>query len=350
MATPGRTHRIPAIKAMREPGHVLSDVRQTGRVSITAIRALASDFLTASDSSEQTMSRHARTFRFAARFLPTEYREPTIRLYAFFRTLDDVVDEPQEAGLSLIDIKHELDRWEDWFVAGCRGTAPRRAVGSDVAQIRQKFGIPDRVFVDFLAGMRADLNPVTPVSRVDVEQYSYQVASTVGIAMAHIFGSTGPNAIEAASRLGIAMQLTNILRDVGGDLERGRIYLPTDLLAAHGLERNDIDEMWRTNIGPDNRLRAALREMIEWADSHYAAGTDGIRLLPADVRMPILVSARLYQQILRQLERNDFDSLRTRVATTRWQKIRAAYVAALDAESMQSKGATSSGERRTHAG
>jgi 15-cis-phytoene synthase len=271
------------------------------------------------------MATHARTFRFATRFLPTEYRQPTIDLYAFFRTLDDLVDESEVDEPNVLAIHRELDDWQLWFERHLKGTSPRVDIGSRLREICVAYSIPTTPFLDFLDGLRSDLHPVLPADRASVERYSYQVASTVGISMAHVFGTTGQAALEAATRLGIAMQLTNILRDVGGDLDRGRIYLPANLLSHHGLSATDVVTQWKETAGPDERLISVIATMIDWADDHYDAGLSGVCMLPQDVRMPILLAGRLYQQILRQLESNNYDSLRTRVATTRWQKIREAY-------------------------
>lgn len=294
--------------------------QNASEIAVSAGRSLISDISRVPGESDRIISSHARTFRFATRFLPTAYRDPTIKLYAFFRTIDDLVDESATNSGDEAQICAELDDWETWFRLGFDGAAPRPEIGNELAVICKEHNVPVKLFFDFLDGMRADLQPQTPSTRADVEQYSYSVASTVGIAMAHLFGATSPQAIEAATRLGIAMQLTNILRDVGGDLARQRVYIPRDLLALHGLSPADLSAMMVENRGPDWRLRSAMKTMIGWADEHYAAGIAGIQLLPKDVRMPILVAARLYQQILRQLEANEYDSLRRRAATSGRQK------------------------------
>jgi 15-cis-phytoene synthase len=295
-------------------------------------RSFATDFVTPASEQEEMMAEHARTFRFATRFLPGHYRSATIRLYAFFRSLDDLVDESPDDIHSVEEIRRELSDWEQWFKECCLGTPPRSDIGLPLSSVISEYRIPTGLFLDFLEGLKADLNPVTPSTRADVEQYSYQVASTVGISMAHVFGSTSPPAVEAALKLGIAMQLTNILRDVGGDAARNRVYLPESLLHEHGLAVDDVYDQWRGKQGPDHRLVGVLKDMTAWADEHYSAGIDGIRLLPRDVQMPILVAARLYQLILRKLEANGYDSLRQRAATTGWQKLNEARLCVLSLE------------------
>jgi 15-cis-phytoene synthase len=301
------------------------NTRTVAKLTLSTARAFTDDWTATPSDSDVLMSAHARTFRFATRFMPAAYRRSTMDLYAFFRTLDDLVDEHESDSFSIAPIERELDQWEEWFESGLTGEAPRAEIGAALRPLIERHDIPGSLFIDFLSGMRADLSPRTPRTRSEVEQYSYQVASTVGISMAHLFGATHPAAIASATRLGIAMQLTNILRDIGGDLERGRVYLPAELLHRHSIDEETLLQMWQRGEGPDERLRSVVREMIDWADEHYASGIRGIALLPRDVRFPILVAARLYQAILRQLEENELDSLRKRVFTTRWQKMSEAY-------------------------
>lgn len=332
MGTSTRSLRFNPAWARRSASNALSSTRQAITMMLLVARAFSGDLVSRPSDSERIMTSHARTFRFASRFLPSEYRVPTMDLYAFFRTLDDLVDESAPDEHTRDGIRVELSEWAVWFSSECTGTAPRRELGDAVGPICQRYRIPNSLFIDFLDGLRADLDPQTPACRADVERYSYQVASTVGIAMAHIFQTTDSPAIEAASRLGLAMQMTNILRDVGGDVDRGRVYLPADLLEAHHLTPADVVAMHQAGGGPDHRLCVVIRTMAGWANEHYAAGIAGVQLLPRDVQMPILISARLYQQILVELEQNRFDSLRMRASTNRWQKIREAYRSALQVD------------------
>ncbi len=267
------------------------------------------------------MSRHAKTFRFATRFFPRRFREPTFHLYAFFRTLDDLVDEPGERDVPDGLVRDEIEHWRFWFETGMTSPAPRPEIALPVEQVFVEYRIPTRFALSFLDGLRSDLDSVERSTREDVELYSYQVASTVGLSMACVFGVSDQRTLQAAERLGIAMQLTNILRDIGGDLDRGRIYLPSDLMLKHELTGRSVRQMWRDGSGPDDRLRAVVREMIDWADDHYAAGMTGISGLPTDVQMPVMVAARLYQEILRELERSGCDSLRQRARTTPARKV-----------------------------
>lgn len=321
MTVSDSTDQLLPVRLWRGLSERIVRSREGAGMMLVAGRSFAADLATPASSHEKLMAEHARTFRFATRFLPGHYRDATIRLYAFFRSLDDLVDEsPDDAG-SKDSIRAELAEWEQWFGRNQAASPPRPDLGMALEPVISTYQIPSYLFLDFLEGLKADVDPVTPTNRADVEHYSYQVASTVGIAMAYVFGSTTPAAIEAARKLGIAMQLTNILRDVGGDAARSRVYLPVSLLSEHDLTADDVFAQWQGGNGPDRRLVRVLQVMSGWADECYAAGIDGIRLLPRDVQMPILVAARLYQQILQQLDANEYDSLRQRASTTYWKKL-----------------------------
>jgi phytoene synthase len=149
--------------------------------------------------------------------------------------------------------------------------------------------------------------------------------------MAHLLGATSPEALAAAEDLGIAMQLTNILRDVGGDLDSERIYLPLDELAQHGLSPGELFALHDRRTGPDERFRSLMRAQTARAHAYYQRGMAGVWLIPLGGRLPILVAGRLYRRILAVIERHDYDVLRRRASTSRLEKAREAAVSlALD--------------------
>ncbi|MEX2315457.1 MAG: phytoene/squalene synthase family protein, partial [Thermomicrobiales bacterium] len=226
------------------------------------------------------LATHARTsFNFAARFLPQPQRADAIDLYAFFRTLDDLVDEsPRAAGTQ--SIAAELDNWQAWLNGTRRGSGPREPLATNLSRVVNSNDIPVEVFQHMIEGLRADLEPRDIESDVELQTYCYRVASTVGHAMAHVLGATSPPAQAAAEKLGAAMQLTNILRDVGEDLDAGRVYLPATLLARHGLCRADLLTMRHDAAGPDDRFRNVMRGQIGDARTLYEQAIPGIWLLP----------------------------------------------------------------------
>ncbi|HJT56522.1 MAG TPA: phytoene/squalene synthase family protein [Ktedonobacteraceae bacterium] len=281
---------------------------------------------TPSTSDEWLLATHGRTFHFAARFLSPKHRRPVITLYAFFRTLDDLVDKPAE-GRRIEDIREELDAWKGWFAGGRPFPAPREPLGSRLASILVEHPVPIAVFLDFLDGLTSDVEPREICGFRELYRYCYRVAGTVGLAMAHILEANSTQALAAAQSLGIAMQLTNILRDVGGDLASGRIYLPREELTRFGSSRGHLCQLYGDQRGPDDRFRALMRYQVARAHHYYVRGMSGIWLLPRNCRLPILVAGRLYRRILTVIEHKNYDVLRSRAATSLPEKLQEAAIA-----------------------
>jgi 15-cis-phytoene synthase len=281
---------------------------------------------TASDSDEWLLENHGRTFHFASRFLSPKVRSDVVILYAFFRTLDDLVDIPAE-GRRVEDIRIELDAWKIWFAGDRSFPAPREPLGSRLAAILAEHRVPNSIFLDFLEGMIFDLDPQEICDFSELYRYCYRVAGTVGMAMTYILGVHSTQALVAAENLGVGMQLTNILRDVGGDLALGRIYLPQEDLVRFGCPPDHLTQLYRDRRYPDDRFRALMRFQVARAHHFYVRGMSGIWLLPPDCRLPILVASRLYRRILTVIVRNDYDVIRTRASTSFAEKVREAAIA-----------------------
>ncbi len=279
-----------------------------------------------SASDEWLLATNGRTFHFAARFLPPKHRHQVVTLYAFFRTLDDLVDQPAESR-RIEDIRIELRAWKRWFTGGYSFPAPRERLGARLAAVLVKHPIPSTIFLDFLDGLTSDLEPREVCDFRELHRYCYRVAGTVGLAMAHILGINSVQALAAAQSLGIGMQLTNILRDVGNDLAAGRIYLPHEDLERFGISRTHLFQLFKNQLGPDDRFRALMRYQVARAHRYYVRGMSGIWLLPPDCRLPILVAGRLYRRILTAIEHKDYDVLRSRAMTSFPEKVREAAIA-----------------------
>ena len=144
--------------------------------------------------------------------------------------------------------------------------------------------------------------------------------------MAHILGVRSAQTLATAKHLGVAMQLTNILRDVGGDLAAGRIYLPLDELARSGSSPTHLYELYQAQQGPDERFRHLMHYQIKRARRYYMEGLHGSWLLERDCRLPILLAGRLYQRILTEIEHHDYDVLRRRAMTNLFTKVREAGI------------------------
>jgi len=278
-----------------------------------------------SEHAEELFATHGKTFHFAARFFPTTYRSAVVTLYAFFRTLDDLVDE-RGKNWQAEEVHQELEMWREWFRKGSSGRAPREPLGSAVARLLQQHQVPTIFFEDFLDGLIWDLGPQEFADFRALHRYCYQVAGTVGLAMAHVLDVRSEQALATAKHLGIAMQLTNILRDVGGDLAIGRIYLPQDELARAGSSSEHLYQLFQAQEGPDERFRELMSEQIKRARRYYAEGLHGTWLLARDCRLPILLAGRLYQRILTEIEHRDYDVLRGRAMTNLFTKLREAWI------------------------
>jgi len=266
-----------------------------------------------------TIERVARTFALAARLLPRAVREDVDLLYLVLRTLDDLVDleGARDGGPRAADADARLAAVEAWarHAGPAAGSAPTGAAApaagsapagstretrilDDLA--RRHPALPRDAVADFMAGMRQDLAGPRIATEEDLDLYCYRVAGTVGRLMAAILGGEGSRADAAARSLGIAMQRTNILRDVDEDLANGRIYLPAETLARHGLTP--------ATLATGDR-RALLVDEIARADAAYAAGIAGIPLLRHG-RRSIRAAAVLYREILRQVERDGLGARR----------------------------------------
>ncbi len=261
-----------------------------------------------------TIERVARTFALAARLLPRAVREDVDLLYLVLRTLDDLVDleGARDGGPRAADAEARLAAVEAWARGrsagppGARHLLPdRRAAATRETRIlddlvRRHPALPRDAVADFMAGMRQDLAGPRIATEEELDVYCYRVAGTVGRLMASILGGEGPEADAAARSLGIAMQRTNIVRDVDEDLANGRVYLPEATLAGHGITAATLATADR---------RALLRDAIARADAAYAAGVAGIPLLRHG-RRSIRAAAVLYREILRQVERDGLGARR----------------------------------------
>ena len=249
---------------------------------------------------------HSRSFYRASGFLPREKRRAVRALYAFCRITDDIVDCPD------CDPRRALRDWCD--VTFTPEPPPTNLVAVAWADARQRYGIPLRLAEQLIDGVARDLNQTRYATFDDLTAYAYGVASTVGLMSMRIIGYRTAAAIPYAIKLGVALQLTNILRDVGEDWRAGRLYLPADELAAFGLAEDDVA------CGQvDDRWRAFMRFQIERNRRLYAEAWPGIALLNEDGRFAIAAAGELYRRILDDIEAHDYDvfTRRAHVSTSR---------------------------------
>ncbi len=254
---------------------------------------------------------NSRTFSLASGLLPANKRSAARALYAFCRISDDIVD-CRESRNPLGD----LEVWQKRSLSAYPA-ASDDPVALAWADARLRFGIPVRYAEQLLEGIASDLTHTRYASFNDLAAYCYRVASTVGLMSMHIIGFEGSQAIPYAIKLGIALQLTNILRDVADDWRNGRLYLPQDELAAFGLSETDIAA---GKVTP--QWRRFMRFQIDRARRLYAEAWPGIAMLRRDGRFAIAAASGLYEAILDDIELHNYDVFSRRAHLGVWDKLR----------------------------
>lgn len=259
-------------------------------------------FVTAVSPAEQTMARAGKTFYRAARLLPGSVRAKVIPLYAFCRQVDDLADEP---GVPEPERRLALDALADAFAQG--SLARLRAAGWPFS-VQGTVAAAARLLVEAAA---QDLRQQQPRSSEELLSYAFGVAGTVGIMMAHVLAAK-PEGLRAAVSLGMAMQLSNIARDVAEDLGNGRVYLPADWVTAEAV-RAAVHEGVSADSADSRMVLAATAHVLTLAESLYEAAFDGIWSLPWRMRWSILAAGLCYREIGRQVGRRGSLSWSSRV-------------------------------------
>ena len=258
-------------------------------------------------------ARHGRTYFLATRLLPKARRPAVHALYGFARYADEIVDDlgsdrSDAAKAELLDeLGADLDR-------ALRGEPTGQPVLAALADTARRYAIEPAHFTDFLASMRMDTHVTDYPTFAELGVYMHGSAAVIGLQMLPVLGTVGPRA-EAelyAAGLGVAFQLTNFLRDVGEDLERNRVYLPADVLAEFGVDRELLQRC--RGIGrTDGRVRRALAHLVAHTRELYRRAEPGLRLLEPAARPCVRCAFTLYQDILGEIEAVDYDVLHRRV-------------------------------------
>jgi phytoene synthase len=254
-------------------------------------------------------AKHSRSFFLASSLLPSDKRRAVRALYAFCRVSDDIVD------VSTGPVESNLIAWRKRILA----VTPARddLVALAWTDTRTRYGIPQRYAEQLIDGVARDLHQTRYLTFPELATYAYGVASTVGLMSMHITGFSGPEAIPYAVKLGVALQLTNILRDVGEDWRNGRVYLPQEELESYGLTEADLATGRVTD-----RWRAFLRFQIERNRQLYAEAWPGIAMLDPDGKLAISAAAKFYEAILDDIENHDYDVFNRRAHVSAWGKVR----------------------------
>ena len=264
---------------------------------------------------ERITRAHARTFSLASRLLPAPKRRAAFALYAFCRVADDLVDHGLErVGDGVYSLRAQLKAYEGQLQAALDGE-PSGPIFREVARVTDLYDVPAAPLFELLAGVARDLDVTHYEDWPALEAYCQGVASSVGEMCTHVFGVQGgplvrDRAVGYARTLGVAMQLTNILRDVGDDAKRGRCYLPADELARFGLTRDEV--FGNPLVAQDARWRAMMSFQVERARGLYGAAMPGIALLTPDAQRCAAACATGYAGILSAIEAQGYDTISTR--------------------------------------
>ncbi len=260
---------------------------------------------------QEKASSSGSSFYYSFMFLPPERRQAITALYAFCREVDDVVDECHDLQVA----QTKLDWWRN-EVRQVYGGQPQHPVGQALKDIIQRFPLPAEQLLEIIDGMQMDLTQTRYLDWKALNLYCYRVASVVGLLSAEIFGYTNRQTLKYAHDLGLAFQLTNIIRDVGEDARRGRIYLPVDELQRFNVPaRQILDAKHSDNFRELMAFQAARARQLY--DQAFAQ-------LPAEDRKaqrPGLIMAAIYRTLLDEIEADGFQVLDRRTSLTPLRKI-----------------------------
>jgi 15-cis-phytoene synthase len=260
-----------------------------------------------------SMAIHGRSFHFAARWMPGAQRARIERVYAYCRFTDDLADGVDARGNRAAALAR-LDRWEALSAAAYSGRPTGLAALDFTMREMADAGVPFECAAELIEGMRMDVRGTEYATHAELRVYTYRVAGVVGVWLSRMCGLHAEAVLERAALLGHAMQLTNILRDVGEDLAAGRVYIPSELLAAHGLNRAAVAAMAASGrIEPE--WAGLVEQLLRQAERAYDDAFAAIPALPGWFQPPVAIAAHVYRGIHDGIRANGYDNL-TRRATT----------------------------------
>ncbi|MGH9688192.1 MAG: squalene synthase HpnC [Candidatus Acidiferrales bacterium] len=272
--------------------------------------------------------------------LKREKRNALCALYAFMRLIDNVSDEPSD----LESKRSGLARWRGWLDEAVAGRTDGHAILPALADTITRFEIPARYFHDLILGAEMDLTIERYATFDRLTEYCYRVAGTVGLTCLHVFGFRGPHAPDLAERLGLAFQMTNIIRDVKGDFEMGRVYLPQEDLAKFSLREEDL----RGPVSP--QLRKLLEFEADRAWRLYQEGAPLVRQVDGDSRATLWALVRTYSALLARIEESGFDVFAGRISLSSAEKLQYLLTAGMSNWWKKDALAKRSGDRRRTGG
>jgi phytoene synthase len=270
-------------------------------------------------------AQHGKTYYLATLLLPPAKRPFVHALYGFARYADEIVDDLAST-LSDAQKAEALEKWGSSVIADIKSGKSHDHIGAALVDTVKRFDIPISYFEAFLKSMQMDLIITQYQSYEDLMEYVYGSAAVIGLQMLPILGTLSDEAYVAAEKLGVAFQLANFIRDVGEDLDRGRVYLPLQELARHGVTRQMLEAR---NLTPE--IKSALNEQIARVRQLQAEASSGIKLLSPESRACIEAASELYCGIVDEVEKIDYEIFKKRAKTSTWRRVKVALPAYLRA-------------------
>ena len=267
--------------------------------------------MTPEEYCQDKAARSGSSFYYSFLFLPPEKRRAITALYAFCREVDDVVDECTDPDIARV----KLQWWRNELGELFRGT-PQHPVTRALNPAIASFELPESRFHEIIDGMEMDLVRNRYANFDELKLYCHRVAGVVGLLAAEIFGRTEAGTLDYAENLGTAFQLTNIIRDVGEDARRNRIYIPADELARFAVDTNGL-----LQGRADDAFRELIRFQIDRARDYYTRAFEALPAADRKSQRPGLVMAGIYQALLNDIATRNIDVLNTRASMTPIRKL-----------------------------
>lgn len=271
--------------------------------------------MTPDEYCQQKAAASGSSFYYSFLFLPAQRRRAITALYAFCREVDDAVDEASEVQLAAAKLA-----WWRAEVANLYAGNPQHPVSRALAPLKEEFSITAQRLNEIIDGMEMDLTQTRYLDWPGLERYCYLVAGVVGLLAAGIFGYRNPRTLEYARQLGIAFQLTNVIRDVGEDARKNRIYVPMDELKRFNVPASDL-----LQAREGDAFRALMAFQAERARSHYAKALGALPAEDRRAQRPGLIMAAIYSTLLEEIERDGFRVLTQKTSLTPLRKFYIAW-------------------------
>ena len=276
-------------------------------------------------------SLHGKTYYLATLLLPPAKRPFVHALYGFARYADEIVDDLAST-LTDEEKANSLKQWGEGVISDIKSGNSNDQIGKALVDTVRRFDIPIQHFQAFLHSMTMDLTITEYQEYEDLQEYVYGSAAVIGLQMVPVLGREKGSSIDkvnsAAEKLGVAFQLANFIRDVGEDLDRGRVYLPIAELQSHGVTREMLEDKVLTP-----QIKSALKEQIERVRRLQRESASGIKMLSIQSRACIQAASELYCGIVDEVEKIDYQIFSKRAKTSNWRRMKVAIPAYLRAVS-----------------